>query len=336
MLQRLRQRLDHELELEAQGLPVRRLGGYEAAIELMDQYEAIEQMNMEDLVEWYKGTGSPEETCMTQDELTQLLKAMAVWEALPLTELSQECVQNKVAVKDLRQAGSEAEQREFLVTKLLQQNRMSSWEERGFKAERIGDFQGVSQVVQRYNHFDSMSKEDLDRSYASQGMPKEPDTDRARMLANLKTVLVWEALPLFELQMDALERSDKIQCDFESKGNENDQRSSLIRQLTVESLRSAYEAIGVPVERIGFLEAYSVGKELVSYTIMGEQELQAECEKLGLTVSPEMTGAELVTRLREYTLWDVLPADDLWAECKRRGIQEQLREQILGLLLAQP
>lgn len=332
MLLRLHQRLGHELELERKGLPVRKLGGYEAAMELMEQHEEIEQMSFGELCEWYKGTGFPEEDRIESNELLELLQQMATWEALPLAELKQECLQRKVPIRDLGLTGSEEAQRGILTDKLLQQDRMETWNQHGFQAHRIDNFQAVLAVVQRYSEYERMGNEDLENAYIGEGLPRGAEMDRSDLCATLKTVLIWESMPLLELQMDGLEHDPPIRAQ-NATDNDNEQRTALIQQLTVKLLQSSYEEQGIPVAQIGLLKAYQVGKQLLSFDIMSHQELLAACTSFGLPADPDLSVPELVMRLRDVALWNALPADDLWAECKKRGIQEELRGKVLEHLL---
>merc|ERR1712060_724166 len=111
---RLRNNLNRDLEYEAQNIPVLRLRGDPKALEqVVEQYDYIDKMSMDDLVECYKGMGVPEEQGMEKNELVQLMRMIAVWQALPLIELEQE-----LSIKEVPQSGDDEERRELLVNKI--------------------------------------------------------------------------------------------------------------------------------------------------------------------------------------------------------------------------
>merc|ERR1712060_600550 len=191
---------------------------------------------------------------------------------------------------------------------------------------------GVLQMVIRYENFQSLSDVELEKSYTEENLLQEPTMKREDLLKALKNVMIWEALPLIDLQMDAFQHQPPIQARS-TAANDDERRLDLIQQLIVDMLRSSYELQGIPVRRIGLLEAHYVGTQLLSFDVMSDLELKVACEASGLPVAPGTPSQELIGRLREVTLWEVLPAADLWIECQKRGIEEELREQVLSHLL---
>ncbi|CAK0872805.1 unnamed protein product, partial [Prorocentrum cordatum] len=75
------------------GVPASRLRSAEEAAALCAQYEEIEQMSLGHLAQWYaRDLGLPPEQGMTREELAGLRRRHALWLALPLPELRQECL----------------------------------------------------------------------------------------------------------------------------------------------------------------------------------------------------------------------------------------------------
>jgi len=262
----------------------------------------------------------------------QLMRMIAVWQLLPLIELEHECIMQNVSNKEVPDSDDDEERRELLVDKLFQHALLEIWEARGYRARSIGKFQTVLKIVTRYEQFQNMSDEDLEKAYIEEGLLHEPSMEREDFLKTLRAVMIWNALPLIELQVDAFQHQPPIQARS-TAANDDERRLDLIQQLTVDMTRSAYELQGIPVMRIGLLHSYNVGKQFLDFEIMSDLELKVACEASGLPVAPGTSNEELIGRLREVTLWEVLPAADLWIECQKHGIEEELRENVLSHLL---
>merc|ERR1712150_422076 len=185
----------------------------------------------------------------------------------------QECVMQKVSINDVPESGDDEERRESLVDKIFQDERMEMWEARGYRARCIGEFQKVLPLVKRYEQFRSMSDEELEKAYTEEGLLTEQTKEREDLLKALKAVMIWERLPLTELQREAEQHQPPI-CARTTAANDEERRRDLIQQLIVDILRSSYELQGIPVKRIGLREAYYVGNQLFSFESMEDLELK--------------------------------------------------------------
>merc|ERR1719419_1863745 len=83
---------------------------------------------------------------------------------------------------------------------------MASWNAKGFEAMRINSVDSVLQAVRAYEAFVKMSEDELRQQHMELGLPEGRGLPRATMLRNIKTLLVWEVLPLRELQTECRER----------------------------------------------------------------------------------------------------------------------------------
>merc|ERR1719468_723679 len=206
----------------------------------------------------------------------------------------------------------------------------SDYEAQGIPVSRTGLFRAY-QISRQFLEFEEMSEQELQAAYVGRALPRRADMGREQVLAVLRSLLIWEALPLQELQADC--RGQGLMTEFEGAEGVPQQHAMLVQQLTLNMFRSDYEAQGIRVSQTGLLRAYQISRQFLEFEEMSEQELQAACRRCRIPAVPNMSSRDMEKRLQERTLWSVLPAADLWVESQRRGIEEELREVVLAHLL---
>jgi len=136
----------------------------------------------------------------------RLHKACIVWSALPLDELHKECIRLGVEIPVLDKHEERDGQRSCLVYALLLHDRMKAWECQGFEAQRIGEIETVVQLVCTYESYQSMEDEEFATACAEEGLALSGKTSRTEMMPWLKTLLIWQLLPLPELVVECQDR----------------------------------------------------------------------------------------------------------------------------------
>jgi len=195
------------VQWDARGLEASRIGNMDVVINMVRQFEHIDEMSKEDLMGWYNGLNMfPEQESLGEVELSGLLKAVTFWEALPLAELKAECRKRKLRILSRDQVGDESEQKVRLMEKLIMDMRLDMWEGQGFEARKLNSFDSVVAVVERYECFLRATDAELRMTYSEAGLPVSERVGREELLQNLRTVLVWENLPLHQLQQECAQR----------------------------------------------------------------------------------------------------------------------------------
>jgi len=306
-------------------IPVQHLGTLEAAT-VATQLEQIQQMGLEDLVAWYHSTGLPKERDLQADELRDALRKVTIWGALPMPAILDECVRRGVLSEAEARIGDKSSQWDQLLAQLLIRERLRAWEARGFPVQRIGSPDAVVQAVAQYVHFQTMTKKDLQKTCKDAGLEKVIRSGMAMesTIDILKTVLIWELLPLPELRNECASR--KLPTLVGRKG----EREESIRWLIATTYLDTWTERGVPAVRLGSLEVTEALVDhvdrlntLVVYSDMvgtTSTTLQAEHKKLGVPFDPLLESHMLVERLRDVMIWRYLPMPELLSECSTQGV----------------
>merc|ERR1712110_1119380 len=112
-------------------------------------------------------------------------------------------------------------------------------------------------------HFDGMKYEELKEVYKGLHFPDE-QVVRDNMLKVIKACLIWEVLPLSELQRDCLDAELPIASEhgFRTDAEKHRELSERLRiDLRVKMHKTLYESKGVPIDRIGTLKSHKLAVE---------------------------------------------------------------------------
>eukprot|EP00747_Dinoflagellata_sp_TGD_P056056 gnl/TRDRNA2_/TRDRNA2_149885_c3_seq1.p1 gnl/TRDRNA2_/TRDRNA2_149885_c3~~gnl/TRDRNA2_/TRDRNA2_149885_c3_seq1.p1 ORF type:complete len:818 (-),score=224.19 gnl/TRDRNA2_/TRDRNA2_149885_c3_seq1:126-2384(-) len=341
------------LDWEAKGVPVLRLNNFERASQLNQQYDDIDNMSLEEIKEWYKTTGFPEEKDMEKSEFVKLLKAVTAWESCPLVELQKESRERKVPIPRAGH-GSEEEQREKIMDRLFIQTRMDIWDEKGLQAHRIGGSDKFIPLITQHAAWQNLSRAELEKIYVEAGLPEEAgqvSLEREELLRRLWSLLVWEVLPISELVKDCEARNLPTKPSRSGAAGEDERRFELVERLledmakdTDRAQRSSFEKQGIPVARLGsFQAARDVAEELDRLRAMSSEQLREEHDEIGMPVTSSMSKEFLFDRMKDVIIRRALPLEELRAECQKSGISlgtlspdtdaEELQEQLRDMLM---
>ena len=163
-------------------------------------------MTMDDLREFYAGLLLPEEQEMARSELESLWKSVALWQALDISELRELCRKLDAARRESEEQddtlpeANAPEERDALVQRLIDHNRLEAWDSRGFEASRLGNVDTVMQVVLEFEQKKSMNIRELHREL---DLVAVSDGSPSLLYGLCKRVLVWRHLPLEKLHDEA-------------------------------------------------------------------------------------------------------------------------------------
>eukprot|EP00428_Durinskia_dybowskii_P049103 CAMPEP_0170342546 /NCGR_PEP_ID=MMETSP0116_2-20130129/72433_1 /TAXON_ID=400756 /ORGANISM="Durinskia baltica, Strain CSIRO CS-38" /LENGTH=101 /DNA_ID=CAMNT_0010596169 /DNA_START=17 /DNA_END=319 /DNA_ORIENTATION=- len=78
---------------EAKGIPVRQLGGVQAAVRFVEQLARLDNMSGDAARREYAALGLPNgaRELSTREEVLERLRCVALWRELPIKELHKEC-----------------------------------------------------------------------------------------------------------------------------------------------------------------------------------------------------------------------------------------------------
>lgn len=209
---------------EAKGIPAKRLGSLKAAAKFAEQIKALEAKDTESLKQDCRSLGLPSEHLQRQ-ELLDLRRDVALWQALPLADLRLECRARNVACPAGSERRDERAQRMLLVDALLVQRCEAWYENRGIPVGRLASVQAAARVAERWQQLEAMSEGGLVFKASSFSIHVEKDISRQEIIDRVKMAILWSELPLNELQRVC--RSHGVN----SIGTEN-QKREMVHRLT--------------------------------------------------------------------------------------------------------
>jgi len=332
-------------EWEQEGIPVGRLKSLDEAEMVAKEFEAIESMPSGELLDWYKQTGFPEER-LDRSDLVRLAKAVNIWSALPTIELQKECQEKQISVQGLSDESKASQRHAELVDRLCMNDRMIHWDSRGFQAKRIKDDDIVRGMVVQYEIFSGLSFEELQKTFKEASLPMAPGMDKESLLEALKSVMVWENLPLTEVEEECRENmGGSLPSRIDSVSGDDQRRSMMVRYLLFAMYKPRYEKVGVPVDRLGIAQAMDVYAEFSAFEDDSNEALRSSLQGMAVPLPPETSREELIEWMRKMMLWSLLPIPELFGECKARDIptlgfsqdidEDELRDLLIVRLMLQ-
>eukprot|EP00930_Biecheleria_cincta_P080204 TRINITY_DN6831_c0_g1_i1.p1 TRINITY_DN6831_c0_g1~~TRINITY_DN6831_c0_g1_i1.p1 ORF type:complete len:932 (-),score=159.25 TRINITY_DN6831_c0_g1_i1:237-3032(-) len=184
---------------EAKGIPAKRLGSLKAAAKFAEQIKELEAKDTESLKQDCRSLGLPTEHLQRQ-ELLDVRRDVALWQALPLSDLRLECRARNVACPAGSEHRDEKQQRALLVDALLVQRCEAWYENRGIPVGRLASVQAAARVAERWQQLESMTEGGLVFKASSFSIHVEKDVARQEILDRVKMAILWSELPLNELQ----------------------------------------------------------------------------------------------------------------------------------------
>jgi len=293
-------------------------------------YEQLKRLSFAALKAQYTSMGVPLDPTMGKDDIIQRLQDLRLWEELPLASLRKECLdQQAVAPEAMPSSGSLQSQKNMLIELLFARSCERAWESQGLPVSALGGFQGTAQVLKQYEHLESLHGTNMKQEYKRLGLPDEDRVDRKTMVMRLKQVTLWQCLPPGELRAECKRKELTINETEMAELEDDEQRSTtLVWRLIVHQYMSAWEILGLPVQRLGNVDAVmqAIGNYQF-YDEMGVSDLKKAYLNVGF---PEETGLEkqdLLTKLKRCVIWELLPLDELRKECTSLQVSNAASDQ---------
>jgi len=245
---------------ETQGIPVKRLGGGQAAAKVVERIARLSELTLEDLRVEFQALKIPAEAGepAKKRELLKVLEKVAMWQEMPLKELQKDCREMEVSTSSLSGVRlSDAEQRKELIQRCCLGLFLLNWSSQGVPVKRLECMQAALQVVKRVQALDAMSEAVLRSEYAKLvTLPSEAGKERTmkEVLQRLQEVARWQQLPLREVQRECRD------CDISTGGvsaklGDLEQRAELVERLILVKYADRWVEQGLPVKRIGGIKA---------------------------------------------------------------------------------
>jgi len=325
---------------KANGITVQSLGSHESAAKLFSE---VEQLHSEDLAQVqsrYKALDLPLGQLDDHKWVMQRVSESLFWEALPMTELLEECEMRGVSISDT-QHQSDEDARRSLVRKLVKESCLRAWVKMGIPVSRLGDARAAALVAEEWRSLATISSPDLKIKCELHGVPVDAGLERHDLLQLLRDIAVWESMPMHELKQEIAKSTGPAVCD---RGlDEFRQHCQLVEQLLLRRCAEFYEGKGIPARRLGSLKAAAnLAKELADLDRQESSSLKSECRRLGVPAE-HLRQQELVELHREISLWRALPAAELRLECRAKSVacpqpqslvtEDELKEMLVDALL---
>jgi len=186
--------------------------------------------------------------------------------------------------------------------------------------KQLGKLDTCSDLYQQVLELEQMSLEELKVQYRKIGLPPEAGIQKEALVGRLKKFFVWEELPLEELKAECKKSKVDI-SDIEKLSDDKARCLDLFNRLVVNECVTAWEKHGIPVTKIGSLEATArVVEQLEQLGGMTNMELMREYRRLMLPKEPGIDRATCEERVKEVIIWEQLGIKELHKECRAHGV----------------
>eukprot|EP00438_Fugacium_kawagutii_P001486 Skav202532 [mRNA] locus=scaffold2011:141643:153520:- [translate_table: standard] len=260
----------------------------------------VEQLHAEDMVQVQKRYKALDLPVGQLDDQKQRVSESLFWEALPLSELLEECEMRGVKM--------------------------------GIPVSRLGDAQSAALVAEEWRSLANITSMTVEVSGGS-ALQVDAGLERHDLVQLLKDVAVWESMPIHELKLEVAKSTGPAVCDRGTQQatqrlrlDEFRQHCQLVEQLLLRRCAEFYEGKGIPARRLGSLKAAanlakdaggparSFGASSHELADLDRQEsstLKSECRRLGVPAD----------HLRQQA-WGrrALPAAELRLECRAKSV----------------
>lgn len=314
---------------EARGIPVRRLGPL-LALKIVERHQHLDGLSEEELEAEHDALGFLPKIAglrSRRDELLSRLKAVSLWQELPLEALQEEC--GRLGFEGQGEPSSDRRQllQQLAVSSCLAPWEAAHWEEQGIPVRRIGRADEAGAAIGRVAQLEAMDEAALRAEYTALGLPPEAGQapkGRTELLERLRQAACWRALPLNELRRECQE----LKVSSGGLGGSMDEKEKcleLAERLMIASWADAWVKRGdVPLWRLGGIRAVaSAMQEVVRLEALDMEMLGQEYGKIGLPQSAltvPKTREELLKRLKRVVFWRSTRIDELREECLQLSV----------------
>jgi len=212
----------------------------------------------------YKLMGLPPEPELEQKDLLERLKKIHIWRSLPFWELKDECAGLKVSVGGL--AGDDEEKCRTLVERLTKSVCAAAFEAKGIPVRRLRSLKGATEVAKQLERFGSMDEEALRVECRKLGITATAQVTREGLLERMRSVLLWREMPYEEIRLECKKRKVEIVTTLPKKSSDEERCGELRDRLLAALCAEAFQAKGVPAQRLGSLDSgQSLGRAVRSH-----------------------------------------------------------------------
>eukprot|EP00930_Biecheleria_cincta_P084037 TRINITY_DN73536_c0_g1_i1.p1 TRINITY_DN73536_c0_g1~~TRINITY_DN73536_c0_g1_i1.p1 ORF type:complete len:1021 (-),score=248.60 TRINITY_DN73536_c0_g1_i1:293-2965(-) len=311
------------------GIPVERINSASAAASIAEEWRSLESVTNSDLKIKCEMHGVPPDALLEEQDLVQLLKDIAVWEALPVSELEKESARLQgpggSALPPLDPRLDEFSKQCQLVERLLLDRCAEAYEAKGIPARRFGSLKAAARFSEEIRGLEAKSAESLKQDCQTFGLPAA-HLQRQELLDLCRDVALWRALPLPDLRLECRARGVNSATGIE-RAAEADQRTHLIDALLVEKCEAWYERRGIPVRRLASVQAAArVSERWEQLESLSEGGLLFKASAFSIHVEKDLARKDLLERLRSAILWGELPLKELQKICRKHGVNSIGRE----------
>eukprot|EP00931_Biecheleriopsis_adriatica_P101616 TRINITY_DN76718_c0_g1_i1.p1 TRINITY_DN76718_c0_g1~~TRINITY_DN76718_c0_g1_i1.p1 ORF type:complete len:789 (+),score=154.15 TRINITY_DN76718_c0_g1_i1:88-2454(+) len=305
------------LELEARGIPAKRLHSLADACGLLDELEELEAASLEDLRIECAQRSLPFAVLVDRKELALCLLAVLIWDVLPPSE----------RLLEARHWGlhlSRDSSPNGIVDQLVDVLWTGVAEARGIPIRRLLPVVGVA-LVGKVARLESAPAKHVECEYRRTmrrlGLPVEQGVGKQYCLRCLILALVLQEASLTQLKQECQELG--LATGIPLVG-------SLIRLLFIEvACHKRWEARGIPVKTLGLEAAARVVFRHEQLERLSLHELSRELKELGLLQPGEAAGSDeraLLGKLKAASIWSELPLEALREQCRDLGISSEASE----------
>mmetsp|Transcript_70369 Transcript_70369/g.228759 ORF Transcript_70369/g.228759 Transcript_70369/m.228759 type:complete len:935 (+) Transcript_70369:112-2916(+) len=327
------------------GIPLRQLPGLVVACGILDRVQRWQARGVEDLKTDCIRQGLAYEAAPEPRVLVRRLTDRAVWDHLPVNDLRQLCqargakwhgVQPADANDSMQASRAERQERREMIRALVDTVEDEVWASKGVDVRRFGDRDVAVSVFRGIERLEAMDEEELREEYELLGMPLEPEATQTDLLARLRSVLIWQDLPLEELLADCKAHDVSTSGLVPACGivSVEDKRMVLLERLLAGLCAKDWEKRGIPVARLeSFESAVEIIEEWAAMEDWDDNFARTEYGNFGLPHG-DLRRPEIIQRLKSMLVWSALQLAELRKECYKHGVSAMGDRNELVLRLA--
>lgn len=316
-------------------VPVHRLGSLDAVFQVVTEFKEYLTMTTPKLKQAYADFGLLVRDGIQTQELLDGLRIVLVWRFLPLPELLKECVERDLPVTS---SGDDLEQRTVLFQRLLMHTSQHAYELRGIRAEQCGSIAVAAYVSKEYEKLDAMDINQLREEVRAWCIPPDFGLSRAALLATLRQMVLWSALPVDKLVGECAMHKVAALGLINLPSDEDGQREELLDRLLFRAHCKTFEVAKIPAQKLGsFGACVRVVMEWAHIDAEADADTAARYANLGFP-EENLGKYQIAARMKQLAIWMEMPLNELQAQCRMFGITTHTEEDqrvILVLSLAE-
>eukprot|EP00930_Biecheleria_cincta_P083634 TRINITY_DN73169_c0_g1_i1.p1 TRINITY_DN73169_c0_g1~~TRINITY_DN73169_c0_g1_i1.p1 ORF type:complete len:1134 (-),score=204.94 TRINITY_DN73169_c0_g1_i1:280-3681(-) len=314
---------------DARRIPIRKIPSLMVAYGILDRIESLEKRNMADVKAALKKKCKVVPNHLSKTAVIRLLTDLAVWEQLSAEELSALTLKIKSPAATSAGEGGLLHKSLFarsstpstdMAQKLLEDAVSQIMESQRSIIRRIVDPNLGEQLLQELARLEDLPQDRLREEYKEYwGLPVEPNMTSDDILERSRQLFLFQHLPLIELKNEGHGQISMLGMD---RMDEEAQRKELTNRLVVHLCTTKWEALGVPVNRIGSIGgAITVVEQSERLEHLSPAELLQEWDRIGFPLPPEGLQLQNIKKaIKAAAVWHQLPLHELKKEAEQKGV----------------